>query len=231
MLASERGRSRAGLSGAAGVAEGQHMRHVLTSRLYSSRIVAEERNNARHHLFRRPVNPALPVADAVPRNTHFVSGLLLVEAEFEATFFEVLTDGLWVHLGTAFQDPPMVGNMGSSSSNFQLVEGQYMDGNWLNWYPPRGVAAGADAWLARPLRLWRPPQPGKPSDCLPCWLETPPQADSVPETACGLPRLGLTAMNQWTPRQRMGKHATFSKQDYSRFQQRISGNFTSPEQP
>jgi hypothetical protein len=30
----------------------------------------------------------------------------------------------------------------------------------------------------------------------------------VPETACGLPRLGLTAMNQWTPRQRMGELRT-----------------------
>jgi hypothetical protein len=60
-------------------------------------------------------------------------------------------------------------------------------GNGLSWHSPRVRRLAQTLGFPRSLRLWRPPQPAKPSDCWPSWLETPPRADSVPATARSLP--------------------------------------------
>ena len=51
-------------------------------------------------------------------------------------------------------------------------------GNRLHWHSQwRWQAQPFPLWW--PLRLWRPPQPAKPSDCWPCCRKPPPRADSV----------------------------------------------------
>ena len=70
---------------------------------FGPRIVAEEGDNRGHGLLGRSTDTAFPVAYAQPSIARCFSDLLLAPAEFEAAFLEVLADGLWAHLRSAFQ--------------------------------------------------------------------------------------------------------------------------------
>lgn len=91
---------------------------------------------------------------------------------------------------------------------------------------------GADTRLCQPAPALGPPQPGKAERLLAFLAgKPPPQTDSVPETARGLPGPGLTALSQRPHDNERESHELLSKQDYSWDQQCISGNYTSQEQP
>jgi hypothetical protein len=53
--------------------------------------------------------------------------LLLAPAEFEAAFLEVLADGLWAHLRSAFQRLKMERHPEAFCACFELVDGRSMD--------------------------------------------------------------------------------------------------------
>ena len=65
----------------AGVAEGQHMRHVLDLHFVAPWIVAKERNDGNHRLLRWSVDSTFPIADTAPRNTCNFCDLVLLKAK------------------------------------------------------------------------------------------------------------------------------------------------------
>ena len=85
------------------MAKEQPIRHVLSLRFFDARVVAEEGDDRDHGLLGRTADSAFPIAHAQPGIARRFSDLLLAPVEFEAAFLEVLADGLWAHLRSAFQ--------------------------------------------------------------------------------------------------------------------------------